>query len=218
MHLAPGVHELSLTFDRSDGEMTIHPAVVESPHGLILVDVGLDLEVLRDGLAAHDLDLVDVHSVVITHQDGDHVAALSALREEVDVTVAAHREATPYIDGRTDPVKGERRWDPVDVDLELCEGVRYRTAAGPMEILFTPGHSPGHICLHFPEHKALLAADALTVREGVLAGPLEELTPELEEALKSIDRLAEYDIERILCYHGGSIAAGPDDLERVAAE
>lgn len=218
MHLAPGVHDLTLSFDRGDDEMTIHPAVVESPRGLILVDVGLDFDVIRDGFAEHDLELDDVQTVVITHQDGDHVAALSALLDTVDVTVAAHREATPYIDGRSDLVKGDRRWEPVDVDLELCEGVRFRTAAGPMEVLFTPGHAPGHICLYFPEHEALVAGDAVTARDGVLAGPLKDMTPDWAGALDSVDRLGEYDIERILCYHGGPVSVGPEDLDRVGTD
>lgn len=218
MHLAPGVHDLALTFDRGEDEMTIHPAVVETPRGLILVDVGLDLDVLREGFDAHDLDITDVHTVILTHQDGDHVAALSSLVDETDVTVAAHREATPYIDGRSELVKGNRRYDPVGIDLELCEGVRFRTDAGPMEVLFTPGHAPGHICLYFPDHGALLAADAVTAREGVLAGPPEDMTPDLEGALISVGRLAEYDIQRILCYHGGPISATQEDLERIATE
>lgn len=218
MDLAPGVHDLALTFDRGEDEMTIHPAVVETPRGLLLVDVGLDLEVLRAGFDAQDLDLGDVHTVVLTHQDGDHVAATAPLLKEIEATIAAHREATPYIDGQSDLVKGDRRYDPVGVDLELCEGVRFRTDAGPMEILFTPGHSPGHICLYFPDHGLLLAADAVTARDGALAGPLEDMTPEWEEAMGSVDQLAAYDIHRILCYHGGAVPAGSADLDRIATE
>jgi glyoxylase-like metal-dependent hydrolase (beta-lactamase superfamily II) len=146
------------------------------------------------------------------------VAAVPALLEATTVTVAAHRGATPYIDGRTELVKGDRRYDPVDVDLELCEGVRFRTDAGPMEVLFTPGHSPGHICLYFADHGALLAADALTARDGVLAGPPENMTPNWEEALNSVDRLTEYDVQRVLCYHGGPVSAGPEELKRVVTE
>lgn len=142
MHVAPGVHDLEVTFEREEGEMSIHPAAVETPQGLVLVDVGLDLDVLEAALEAHDLGLGDVWAVLATHQDGDHVAALSALLEETSVPVLAHREAAPFIDGRTDLVKGERRYDPVDVDIELEEGVRIRTGAGPMEVIHTPGHTP----------------------------------------------------------------------------
>lgn len=218
MHLAPGVHELELTFDRGDGDMTIHPAAVETPAGLMLVDVGLELEVLRDGLAEHDLSITDVQSVLVTHQDGDHVAALPELLSETHAMVVAHREAVPYLDGSTQLVKGDRRYDPVSVDIELVGGVRFRTEAGPMEVIFTPGHSPGHISLHFPEHGTLLAGDAVTATEGRLAGPNEQFTPDMETALASVKALAEYDTDRILCYHGGPVIADSGDLSRIAGE
>lgn len=216
MHLAPGVHDLALTYERGDGEFEIHPAAVETPHGLILVDVGLDVAVLREGLDEHGLNLEDVTTVLLTHQDGDHVAALPALLEETDASVFAHREATPYIDGRTELVKGDRRYDPVPVDVEVREGVRIRTAAGPMEVVFTPGHAPGHVSLFFPDHGALLAGDAVTAADGELAGPSEEFTPNRDRALESVGHLASYDIERVLCYHGGPATVDQATLETVA--
>lgn len=216
MHLAPGVHDLQLTFDRGDRQMTIHPAAVETPAGLILVDVGLEVEVLRDGLAAHQLSIADVETVLLTHQDGDHVAALPSLLEQTDATVMAHREAVPYIDGSTELVKGDRRYDPVPVDLELVEGVRFRTNAGPMDVIFTPGHAPGHISLHFPDHSTLLAGDAVTAEDGALAGPNKQFTPDMSGALDSVETLTDFDIDRILCYHGGPVRADSDDLRRIA--
>lgn len=216
MHLAPGVHDLALSYERGGGKLTIHPAAVETPHGLVLVDVGLELSVLRDGLDAHGLDLEAVTGVVLTHQDGDHVAALPALLEETDAWVFAHKEATPYIDGRTELVKGDRRYDPVAVDVELREGVRIRTDAGPMEVVFTPGHAPGHVSLFFPDHGALLAGDAVTAEGGEVAGPNEEFTPDRERALESVEHLASYDIERVLCYHGGAVLVADATLAAIA--
>lgn len=216
MHLAPGVHDLQLTFDRGDREMTIHPAAVETPGGVILVDVGLDLEVLRDGLGTHQVSIADVETVILTHQDGDHVAALASLVDETDAAVMAHREAVPYIDGSKELVKGDGRYDPVPVDVELAEGVRFRTDAGPMEVIFTPGHAPGHISLHFPKHSTLLAGDAVTAENGELSGPNEQFTPDMPGALDSVATLADLDIDRILCYHGGPVYADSDDLRRIA--
>lgn len=216
MHLAPGVHDLKLTFERGDREMTIHPAAVETPWGVLLVDVGLEIEVLRDGLTAHGLSIPDVETIILTHQDGDHVAALPSVLSETDATVMAHREAAPYIDGSMELVKGDRRYDPVPIDVELSGGVRFRTDAGPMEVVFTPGHAPGHISLHFPHHDTLLAGDALTAEDDSLAGPNEQFTPDMAGALSSVETLTEFDIERILCYHGGPVIAETDDLRRIA--
>jgi glyoxylase-like metal-dependent hydrolase (beta-lactamase superfamily II) len=218
MHLAPGVHDLALSYERPDGALEIHPAAVETPRGVLLVDVGLELSVLTQGLETHGLDLDSVTGVLLTHQDGDHVGALPALLSETDASVMAHREATPYIDGREALVKGDRRYDPVPVDLELQDGVRIRTDAGPMEVVFTPGHAPGHVSLFFPDHGTLLAGDAVTAVDGELAGPSEEFTPNRERALDSVRHLASYDIERVLCYHGGAVLGTDEDLSTVAED
>lgn len=216
MHIAPGVHDLALTFDRGDRELTVHPAAVETPRGLLLVDVGMDREVLAEGLAAHGLALEDVTAVLCTHHDGDHVAALGDVVEATEATVLAHARAAPYIDGREAPLKGERAGEPAPVDISLQDGVSVRTAAGPMDVVFTPGHTPGHVSLHFPEHDALLAADAVVAADGEVAGPNPEFTPDMERARESVGRLAELGVERVLCYHGGPVRTDEDVLARVA--
>ncbi|MFB6111373.1 MAG: MBL fold metallo-hydrolase [Halobacteriaceae archaeon] len=216
MSLAPGVHDLALTFDRGDRELTIHPAAVETPRGIMLIDVGLDLETLRGGLAASGLELSDVTRVFLTHQDGDHVAALESVLDAQPATVYAHRRATPYITGEKAAIKGDRGYEPVSVDVEVVGDVRFRTAAGPMTVVETPGHSPGHVSLYFPQHALLLAADALTAGPDGLAGPNPEFTPEMDEARRSVRRLAECAIENVLCYHGGPVSASAAELATIS--
>lgn len=77
----------------------------------------------------------------------------------------------------------------------------------------TPGHVPGHLAVHFPDPGVLLAADALRGEGGDLVGPAEQFTPDIAEATRSVDRLA--DLGMIHCYHGGTVDAGADDVERV---
>lgn len=63
-----------------------------------------------------------------------------------------------------------------------------------------------------PESGFLLAADALTAEGGDLAGPSQQFTLEMDRGLDSAMRLAERDVEGILCYHGGYV---PVDAERI---
>ncbi|WP_435066015.1 MBL fold metallo-hydrolase [Halobaculum sp. EA56] len=221
MELADGVYALELEAEREDGTFVIHPAAVETPRGLVLVDAGLPGQTaeLTDALADHGLALADVRAVVLTHHDGDHAGGLAAVVERAaDPVVYAHEAAAPYVDGRQFPMKAPEdaeRYEPVPVDVELQDGVAFRTDAGPMRTVFTPGHAPGHLALHFPEARLLLAADALRSDTGELSGPSERFTPDFETATRSVGRLAELDVRTVHCFHGGTIDAGTDDIERV---
>ncbi len=220
MELTEGVHALPLTFERGDREMTVHPAAVETRRGAILVDAGLPgaREKVHDHLADAGIALADVHDLFLTHQDGDHVGGAGEILEDASVGVVAHREATPYVEGDRDPVKGDpdQRPDPVGVDVQVVGGVRFDTLAGPMDVVHTPGHAPGHVSLHFPEAKVLLAADAVVAADGSIAGPNEQFTPDVETALDSVATLADLEVERTLCYHGGLAAEGSERLAAVA--
>ncbi|MEF8773806.1 MAG: MBL fold metallo-hydrolase [Halobacteriales archaeon] len=221
MRLVDGVYALAETIEQEGREATIHPAVVETARGLLLIDVGYagELDQVADALAEHGHGLGDVWGVVVTHQDGDHAGALADLVDRVDPVVFAHADCAPYVDGRLDPIKGEGdRYPPVEVDVELADGVRFDTAAGPMEVVYTPGHTPGHVSLLFETVKLLLAADALTAPEGELAGPSEEFTPDMAEAIESVGRLADHDVEETLCYHGGFVEEGTGSIARIWSE
>lgn len=218
MELARGVHALEVSVQRGDRTVTFHPAAVETNHGTILVDVGLEdhvdtyIDALRD--AAIDLDTVT--KIVVTHQDGDHAGALAEIADATDATVYAHRLATPFINGERDLVKSDDRYPPVPVDVQVVEDVSFRTWAGQMDVVFTPGHTPGHISLYFPDADLLLAADALTAADGHLQGPSEQFTIDWDQAIDSVASLADRRVARTLCYHGGLTDDGTARIEAIA--
>lgn len=118
--------------------------------------------------------------VVLTHHHPDHVAGATAISRHFDVPIAAHPETAAII------VKESR----VEVDLELYEGDGLETSnqgsilTGPQEeeedpfgqgslrspqekdsrweVLHTPGHSPGHICLWQAHRKWLVCGDMVS--------------------------------------------------------
>jgi glyoxylase-like metal-dependent hydrolase (beta-lactamase superfamily II) len=75
--------------------------------------------------------------------------------------------------------------------------------AGGTEIIATPGHMPGHISLYIKNYRTLIAGDALVIEEGKLAIANPNYTLDISEAKRSIKKLLDYDIQRIICYHGG---------------
>ncbi len=218
----PGVYLLPITVDYGGRELTITPSAVETDRGLVLVDVGPPGAV--DGLRTHlrglGFELEDVWLVLLTHHDGDHVGGLAELLEHTDAVVATHPEEAPYVRGERAPIKGgSDDYRPAGVDLELVDGARVSTVAGPMTIVETSGHAPGHVSVHFPDHDLLLAGDAL-VADGSepLSGPKPEFTPDMERATESVGRLADLAVEQVVCFHGGHVEAGSERLAEIHAE
>jgi glyoxylase-like metal-dependent hydrolase (beta-lactamase superfamily II) len=219
--LSDGVYAFTESIDHGSGTARFHPAAVETDRGLLLLDAGLggEIDQLETELDAAGFGWADVWGVALTHQDGDHAGGLATVCERADPVVFAHPECAPYVDGREDPIKGDGdRYPPVDVDVQIPDGTVFGTAAGPMEIVFTPGHAPGHVSLFLPEQRLLLAADALTAADGQLQGPSEQFTLDTSTAAESVQRLADLGVERVHCYHGGTVAADADRIRAIAAD
>ncbi|WP_458206306.1 MBL fold metallo-hydrolase [Haladaptatus sp. NG-SE-30] len=218
MKLDQHVYSFPLTFDRGDHQTTIHPAGVETETGLILLDAGFpgQIDGLASALADDGFEFEDVETLLLTHQDGDHVGGASELVSRTDATVMAHPRDAPAIEGDEDPIKSSGdRYPPVPVDVQVVEGVVFRTEAGPMWVVETPGHTPGHVSLILPDSDLLIAGDAMTADENGLAGPNERFTPKMDEAIDSVGKLTQFDVHRTLCYHGGSVEGDNADVRAV---
>ena len=88
-------------------------------------------------------------------------------------------------------------------DWLLEGGERIPVRGGSLEAVWTPGHSPGHVCLYSPEHRYLISGDHI----------LQYITPNigwhpdhdmLASYLESLDRLNPFDIDVVLPSHGGA--------------
>lgn len=223
MELASGVYALEQTVTQGGRTATFYPAAVETPRGTLLIDLNYEghLDAVEASLEDVGLDLEDAWGLLLTHHDSDHAGAIAEFRERTDAVVFAHRQCAPYVDGREHPIKSpdDDRYPPADVDVELLEGVTFATEAGPMEVISTPGHTPGHVSLYFPEGGLLVAGDAL-VADGdePLAGPKPEFTPDMDRAIESVGTLADLDLEHVLCYHGGYVDRGCERVREIHDE
>jgi glyoxylase-like metal-dependent hydrolase (beta-lactamase superfamily II) len=222
MELVNGVYALPQTIEREGVETTFYPAAVETSKGLLLVDTGYPglTDQIGANLADAGFDWGDVSGVLVTHQDGDHAGSLSTVVDRTGAVVYAHEWCAPYVSGEKELVKStdSERYPPTEVDVELVDGVTFHTGAGPMEVVFTPGHAPGHVSLYLPDTGLLLAADALTAGQGTLQGPSERFTPDMRAALESVSGLATRAFDRTLCYHGGFVEEGADRAAELVEE
>jgi glyoxylase-like metal-dependent hydrolase (beta-lactamase superfamily II) len=120
--------------------------------------VGDDDEVLIVD-AAHDAAAIAaaaggrrVTAIVCTHAHNDHVDAAPELAGLTGAAVWLH-EADAPLWGQTHPDRLPDRW--------LADGDRFEVAGLIVEVLHTPGHAPGAICLYVPALSALLSGDTL---------------------------------------------------------
>ena len=64
---------------------------------------------------------------------------------------------------------------------------------------------PGHISIYSREFKTLITGDAMVAQKGELFIANPQYTLDMKEAIKSIEKFLDYDIQQIVCYHGGLV-------------
>jgi glyoxylase-like metal-dependent hydrolase (beta-lactamase superfamily II) len=72
-------------------------------------------------------------------------------------------------------------------------------------IIDTSGHMPGHISLYLTEEQTLIAGDSMVVENNELCIANPQYTFDMKRALESIENLLDYNIKKVICYHGGEI-------------
>jgi glyoxylase-like metal-dependent hydrolase (beta-lactamase superfamily II) len=235
MKLNDTVYVLALPMQRADQTVYFNLSLIlDATHGPTLVDTGLpgQAAAIATALAEAGVQVADLKRIILTHQDIDHVGSLHDLVQASGARVLAHAIEVPFIDGSEPPrfarpeVLAQRpelravaeRFQPTPVDEQLQDSARIDLAGG-VRVIFTPGHTPGHMCLYLERSKTLIAGDALTASEGQLLGPNESATPDMPTASQSVRTLAELDVQTIICYHGGVVSEDArGQLRRVAGE
>jgi glyoxylase-like metal-dependent hydrolase (beta-lactamase superfamily II) len=94
----------------------------------------------------------------------------------------------------------------VTVDQTVNDGDMIE-AFGGLQVIATPGHSPGHVSFWQPERKILFVGDTImnAFSSGGLRLPFTVSTPDMAENIRSVKKLAELDAE-IACFgHGEPI-------------
>lgn len=142
-------------------------------------------EIANDGLKIEDIGMV-----VITHAHPDHIESARKFQEKSRALVVINQGEEPafqmFKGGKIDAYISE---GPLKVGDLVKE---------PLEVIHTPGHAVGEICLYWPAKKALAAGDVIfyhnTGRVDLPGGSPEQLKD-------SIERLSKLNVEYLLCGH-----------------
>jgi glyoxylase-like metal-dependent hydrolase (beta-lactamase superfamily II) len=169
----------------------------------IIVDPGHKhlFEHMRKNLAALNISTDQIDLAIITHGHPDHLEAVQELGKTS--MFAMNEEEHCFIS----ELAGQYLKIP-DPDFFLREG-DLTIGEQRFEVIATPGHSPGSICLYWPSKKTLFTGD-LVFRDSIgrtdLPGGNGGM---LKESLK---RISEMDIDYLLCGHG-EIVAGKKEVQ-----
>jgi hydroxyacylglutathione hydrolase len=166
----------------------------------ILVDAGMMAGPTLNNIKKY-IDPEEIEIIVLTHCHHDHSGAAPALKEATGARLLlSERElecvgddltTVAYLFGMEAP--------EFTVDGTLSEGMVLDLGRWKLEVLETPGHSPGCICLYEREEKVLFSGD--TVFPDGSIGRTDMVGGSMEDLVRSIQRLTQLEVKTMYPGH-----------------
>lgn len=189
-------------------------------------------EVLERGLGELGIAPADLTHLILTHVHPDHMGAAGRLKQESSAPVFVHRLEEPFIASRyrvvAELLADVEAWlhhhgapaamaaklskvslqmlntvQPTDVDV-LLEGDEVLNIGGiELQTLWTPGHSPGHLCFYDAKRRILIAGDHLlpNTTPNISQHPQSSPSP-LDDFYAGLHRIEQIDATLTLPGHG----------------
>lgn len=233
MEIAPGVYSLTEPMKSVlRNGFYVHAFLIDYSGELTLIDT------LQKTNAASILEAIerinrrpqDLKHILMTHGHRSHLGGLAALRQLSGATVYSHEWEADIIAGdrmaQAVTLRPQRylvtwfaqagvslaRHPPCPVDVIVHDGDR----VGPVQVVHTPGHSPGHLAFYWPERRILFAGDAVATWPEFWAG-WRGFVLNARQNRESVHRMAELEPEIIAVGHGDPITRnGPERMQALA--
>lgn len=234
MRIADGIEALEINATAMGRQSIIYPTLIWDNETVVLIDSGFpgQMDALREVMKKAGICIQRITKIILTHQDIDHIGNLPELIKELGgkAEIICHENEKPYIEGdipliKFDPEQMQKMLlsMPEDtrkqfekimdnppkakVDTTVTDG-QLLPYCGGIQVIFTSGHTPGHISLYHQLSKTLVSGDSLVIKDGELCGPRPDAAADIRLAEESLEKYKNYDIETVICYHGGVLREG----------
>ena len=171
-------------------------------NGKILVDTGMNTE----GLVAEirkNIDIKDLELIILTHCHYDHTASALEISRLSGAKIAIHTDDATLL--KNDNISAAAMFGYkapfIEPDMLLNEGDRIPVDNNEeLEVIHTPGHTPGGICLYEANSKSLFSGD--TVFPNGSIGRTDFEGGSHSQLTESINKLVQLDVKTLYPGHG----------------
>ena len=177
----------------------------------VVIDPGGDAAKIMDSVRR---ERVKVKAIWLTHSHLDHCGAVAPLLKELSCPLVGHPDETVMRQGvrAIASMYGlpEDDWhDCPEPGVLVTGGETLHVGPHEATVLFTPGHSPGHVSFYFPREKTLISGDALFAgsigRTDLPGGNHRELISSIKERILPLP-----DETKVLSGHGEDTTVGEE--------
>lgn len=161
----------------------------EATREAMVIDPGAEIQNVLALVRKHNLQ---VKQIVITHAHIDHVGGAMKLRAATGAPILLNQndyELLQMLDVQASWI-GVAPPGKVDIDQSIGQADTIKAGSLIANVLFTPGHTEGSVCLYFPSEKKLIAGDTLFAgsigRTDLPGGSFEKIINSLHEKLLTL--------------------------------
>ncbi|MFZ3266306.1 MAG: MBL fold metallo-hydrolase [Terriglobales bacterium] len=183
----------------------------ETTHEAMVIDPGDDIE---DIVAIIEQNKLQVKQIVITHAHIDHVGGAMKLRARTGAPILLNQNDLALLKMLDVQASWLGMASPGEVEIEagLAHDQTLRTGNLSANVLHTPGHTEGSVCLYFPAEKMLIAGDTLFARSigrtDLPGGSFEKIMRSLHDRVLTLP-----DDTAVIPGHGPSTTIGEEREE-----
>ena len=180
----------------------------ETQRRATVIDPGEDIPKILAALQKHKLT---VEQIIVTHAHIDHVGGAVRLKRLTGAPIYMNQHDLPLLK----MMDMQAGWLGVAVpevanpDVDASDLLALRIAEEPAQVLHTPGHTEGSICLHLPASQLLLAGDTLFAgsigRTDLPGGDMKKILYSLKARLLPLP-----DATRVIPGHGAMTTIGQE--------
>jgi len=148
------------------------------------------------------IPLSEISVIILTHEHFDHIGGLSSLLDKIDSEVIIHQEGAATLEGGDDwsaTMFGVTQ-PAVTVNQRVADGDYIHLGDARLSVLYTPGHSPGSMCLYHADTQSLFSGDTIFADGGI--GRTDLPGGNTDMLRESIYRMTKLKIKNLYTGHG----------------